>query len=287
MKAKLYPVYIFFTFLFLSCTNLCAQEAVQLKYDFKIGEKTEYKLKIEGDVTVEINTQAGEATTKNSAKMDGVFLYTHEIVKVDEENKSAQLNVVYGKSYMNTVVQNNIIPNKDLELLAGKTAKVTLNSKGEVKDYILPKDLPGSLQNADFRKMFVVFPEHKLRVGESWIKSEENVDNKNENFKITNIVQNTYTFLGVEKKKGYACAKVKLESNTSGITESKDTQIIVEGKVEGNSEGIIFYDLNNGRVIYSQINTKVFNNTKTQENKNSVPVVTNVDTVMTVITEIL
>ncbi len=243
---------------FIMCSY--AQEAISLKYNFAPGTALNYEVKINGDILVEVQSNAqGTPIPSNSAQMEGDFTYKHEIVSVNPQDKSARLNVIYGKSFMNTIVNNQIIPNKDVPLLEGKVAELTVASNGEIKSFVLPKDLPESMRNADFRKMFVVFPDRPLRVGESWVKNSETVDQANENIVVSNNSYTTYTFLGIEKKGAYDCAKVKFENTSNSTTKSKNPDVVFDGKVEGKTEGIIYYNLRSGYVVFSDLNTKISN----------------------------
>lgn len=284
------------TFLLCSVIYARAQDKVRLKYNFEVGKKFKYQMKINGDVNVEIQSALRSTMPKNSAKMEGKFIYTHEITNVDSNNKHAQINVTYGKSYMHTIVKGQVIPNTDVPLLDGKVAQVTVAYDGKVKDYKLPEGLPASLQSADFRKMFVIFPERDLRIGESWIKNSEDISEDNENFTVTNIVHSKYTLLGIEQKGKYRCAKVKFESNTNTFTKSKKPELVLDGRVDGKVDGLIYYDLKSGYTIYSDLRTRI-NNKVVSENQpetnlggeanQATPVTTIVDTDMRTIIELL
>ena len=232
---------------------------VQLRYDFKEGNRQNYSMSIDGSVVVEVSSRSGLPLPSNNAKMQGEFTYAHEVTAVNPKDKSANINVVYGKSYMNTIINNQVIPNPDIPLLDGKIAQVTVAANGEVKDFKLPSTLPLSLQNADFRKMFVVFPERILRPGESWFENRETTDDDNENFSTVNTINSKYTLLGVEKKGNYKCAKVKFESVSNSKTKSKNPDLIMDGNIDGKVEGIIYYNLDNGTVVHSDLSTKIEN----------------------------
>ena len=276
------------------CFSVFAQnvDIVQLRYDFRPGEKQSYTLTIDGEVTVQVSSVGGLPLPANNAQMKGEFNYTHEVVGVNKKDKSALINVVYGKSYMNTIVNNKVIPNPDIPLLDGKVASVTVSDNGEVKKFKLPEDLPVSLQNADFRKMFAVFPARGLRIGESWIDNNDSVDDKNEAYKTTNTSSTKYTLLSVEKKQDIECAKVKFESVSNSKTESKNPQVKLDGNIAGKVEGIIYYNLSNGFVVDSDLRTKIENRVvsgaKSSDNKeNPGEVTTVVNTDMHVITKAL
>ncbi|MCK4995048.1 MAG: hypothetical protein KAS13_08415 [Candidatus Omnitrophica bacterium] len=261
---KIFLKLLFVSIFMLSTVSVQAQEKIRLKYDFKAGRKLAYEVLINGDVDIEVKPSDGGQIPKNSARLQGKFSYTHEVTSVNDDGVLANINVIYGQSYMNTIVNNQVIPNTDVTYLKGKIARVTVTSDGKIKDFELPVGLPASLQNADFKKMFLIFPNRNLRVGESWIENSESVNDDNENFSITNTLNSTHTLLGIEKKYGHECAKVKVLASTSTITISKSAQIKLDGKALGKVEGIIYFELDSGYIVYSDLNTIINNVVVTQ-----------------------
>jgi len=278
----------------LNTVSVQAQEKIKLRYDFKAGRKLNYEVTIEGDVNIEVDPSDGRQIPKNSAKLQGKFVYTHEIASVNSDGTLAEINVIYGQSYMNTIVNNQVIPNTDVPHLNGKIARVTVTNEGKIKDFKLPEGLPASLQNADFKKMFLIFPDRDLRIGESWMENSESVNDDNENFTITNTLNSTYTLIGVEKKGGYECAKVKVLASTSTITKSKKPQVKLNGKAQGRVEGIIYFELDSGHIVYSDLDTKINNEVVTQppqdgknQNEAGPEVTTILDTNLKTVTKLL
>ncbi len=291
---KIVLTLILVSILMLNTVSVQAQEKIKLKYDFQAGRKLDYEVTIDGDVNIEVRPSDGRQVPKNSAKMKGKFEYTHEIASVNSDGTLAKINVIYGQSYMNTIVDDQVIPNTDVPYLNGKIARVTVTNEGKIVDFELPDGLPASLQNADFKKMFLTFPDRELRIGESWIESSESVNDDNENFLITNTLNSTHTLLGIEKKGDYECVKVKVLARTSTITESKNEQIKLSGKAQGRVEGIIFFELDSGHIVHSDLDTKINNVVVTQpqqdgknQNENKSEVTTILDTNLKTVTKLL
>ncbi len=291
---KIFSKLIFISILMLNTVSVQAQENIKLKYDFKAGRKLNYEVIINGDVNIEVKPSDGKHVPRNSAGMQGKFAYTHEIASVSGDGTLAEINVIYGQSYMNTIVNDQVIPNTDVPHLNGKIARVTVTNEGKISDFELPEGLPASLQNADFKKMFLIFPKRGLRVGESWIESSESVNDDNENLSITNTLNSTHTLLGIEKKGGYECAKVKVLTTTSTITKSKNARVKFNGKAQGRVEGIIYFELDSGHIVHSDLNTKINNVVVTQaaqdgKNQNEdVPEITTIlDTNLKTVTKLL
>ena len=153
---KIFLKLLFISILMFNTVNVQAQEKIQLKYDFKAGRKLNYEIIIDGDVNIEIKPSNGRDIPKNSAKMQGKFAYTHAIASVNSNGTLAKIDVIYGQSYMNTIVNDQVIPNTDVPHLNGKIARVTVTNDGKISDFELPEGLPASLQNADFKKMFLI-----------------------------------------------------------------------------------------------------------------------------------
>lgn len=257
---KKFPIIVFiFSFILCSLSSVKAEDKIKLGYDFQVGARLNYSMRIDGDVTIQVNPDSINPIPKNTAKMDGNFLYTHEITEKNIETKTAKINVIYGLSEMSTIVNGQKIPNNDVPLLNGKIAVIDVGYDGQVKEYKLPADLPASLQNADFKKMFTIFPARELRSGESWMENSESVNDDNENYTVINTVNLTRTFVGIEKKKSIECAKVKVLGNTSTITKSKNPALSLNGKVEARIEGIVYYDLARGYIVNSSMKNTINN----------------------------
>lgn len=259
------PVIVFLSILFLSGV-VFAQEAekVKLEYNFKVGSKFNYKMNIDGDVTVGITQPDGQKLPQNKAKLRGEFLYEQQIISVDPRDKSASISVIYGPCYMDTIIGESTIPNADVPALEGKKAMIIVTRTGEVKEYKMPEALPSSLKNADFKKMFVTFPDHTMRVGESWIR-DDSQDQKTANASVKSVTHSKYTFLGREKKSGYECAKVKFESKTDTQTKTDRGLADLDGEVKGSVDGLIYYDLDTGYIAYSDLETKIDNKIETEQ----------------------
>jgi len=290
---KIISTIVFISTFILGTSYVYAQEKIRLGYDFKPGNKLDYQVKIDGDVTVEVKNSGEKVGRKNSARIEGKIKYSHEVVSVNRD-KSADINVIYGPSYMNTIVSDQVLPNSDVKLLDGKVARLKVKQTGEVEDFKLPEGLPLSLQNADFKKMFLIFPHRDLKVGESWIENFETTDDKDENYVVKSLVNSTYTLLGEEKKGKYECAKVKLLGSSATTTKSKNPEIKLDGKALGRIEGIIYFDLKSGHIVSSDLKTKI-NNTvisgrkeeSSAGNKNLPFVTTIMDTDLKTVTELL
>ncbi|MFH1062408.1 MAG: hypothetical protein V1747_05915 [Candidatus Omnitrophota bacterium] len=256
---KIPSIVLISAFILCSLSSLQAEDKVKLQYDFQVGAKLNYSMKIDGDVTIQVNPNSENTAPKNTAKMDGNFLYTHEITEKNLEAKTAKINVIYGQSEMNTIVNGQKIPNNDVPLLNGKIAVIDVGYNGQVKEYKLPADLPASLQNADFKKMFTIFPDRALRIGESWMEDSEIVNDDNENYTVINTVKLTRTLVGIENKRSIDCAKVKVLGNTSTITRSKNPELKLNGKVEARIEGLVYYDLARGYIVHSTLKNTINN----------------------------
>lgn len=277
----------------LFAAHLLAQEQdkVKLEYNFRSGAKFHYKMRIDGNVEIVVTPPTGVSLPKNEAKLQGLFEYTQYITFVNPKDKSAQIDIIYGDCSMNTIVDDKAIPNPDVPALKDKKATIEVAKSGEVLNYQMPDGLPLSMQKTDFKRMFVAFPERELRIGESWIddagaqpEHKEGLDKK-----ISSVA--TYTFVGIEKRGGYKCAKIKFESRTDSYSKSKAAFTSIETKVEGRVDGFIYYDTNSGNIVYSDLSTKINNVVATQEKEEEAKEAgissTRVDTYLRTITELL
>lgn len=263
-KMRIYTFSLIFIFLLSSNNSLFAQEKVKLEYNFKAGDKLNYTVNIDGNVNVQVRQEGKAASPQNSAKMKGNFSYVQEIKNVNPQDKTIEIQINYGKSKMETIIGEQVIPNADVNALEGKSAILSLAKNGEVKSFKLPEQLPASMQNADFRNMFAVFPEKELRIGESWLRDAESKDEENELFSTQYVTHAKYTLSGIEKKGAHNCAKVQLESTTQSFSKPKSADLNLGGTVDGKVSGVIFYDLTSGYVVYSDLETKIINEVTTQ-----------------------
>lgn len=261
---KMAILFFLAVFIFSCAGNTFAQEKVKLAYNFKAGDKLNYQMVIDGEIGVEIIPEGSKVSSKNTAKMKGNFNYSYEVKEIIPGDNTVKINVTYGKSELNTIIAEQIIPNADVASLEGKVATILLSKSGEVKKFELPKGVPPALQNADFSKMLIAFPANELRIGESWVKDAESSRQETDLFVTTYSGHAKYTLAGVEQRGSYKCAKVKFESVNNSFTKSKKPDVNLDGKVEGMTEGVIYYNLANGYVIYSELNTKIKNETVTQ-----------------------
>jgi len=257
---KKIPAIFFIIGFILSCLNTAqAEDKVKLEYDFQIGTKLKYAMTIDGDVIIKVNQNGVSAAPENTAKMQGSFNYSHEIIENNVRSEAAKINVIYGPSEMSTIVNGQKVPNNDVPLLNGKIAVIDVGYDGQVNGYKLPDGLPASLRNADFKNMFTIFPDRELRIGESWIENSETVDDDNNNYTVINTVNMSRTFVGIEQKKSIECAKVRVVGNTTTLTKSKKPELLLDGKVEARIDGIVYYDLNRGYIVYSSSKNKINN----------------------------
>ena len=224
---------------------------------------------MDGDISVEIKPGAADPLPSTTAKIRGEFLYVQEVKDVDANNGMAKISVTYGKSTMDTLMGNQVIPNSDVSSLEGKVAVLTVAADGKVDDYKMPYDLPASVQNADFSKFFVEFPKHNLRLGESWFRHSETSDGQEQaEFYAKHLTNSKYTLLSLENKNGFECAKVRFESSSSSYTTSNKEKLDLNGEVKGSIDGIIYYDLSSGYVVYSDMRTTLKNEIITQAKVN-------------------
>ncbi|MCP4649135.1 MAG: hypothetical protein GY853_03510 [PVC group bacterium] len=269
------------------------QDKVKLKYEFKVGDTLNYNLKVDGKVEIEIKPATGRSLPKNTAKMQGSFSYMQEVTEVDDISDTAKIQVSYGNANMDTIIGDQTIPNAEVAALNGKVALLTVAKDGKVKNYDMPDGLPASFQGSDFTRLFVEFPEHALRRGESWFRQSESSEDAQENISAKHVTNSKYTFLTVEQRGAYSCAKVRLESETSSYTTSNKNDLSLEGVIKGKISGIIYYDLVGGYVVYSEVHTALDNeivtkvNTETPEAEATGSITTILNTTLHTITELL
>lgn len=262
-------VIVFLSILFLSGVVFAQKaEKIKLEYNFKVGSKFNYKMNIDGDVTIGITQPDGQKLPPNKAKLRGEFLYKQHIISVDSADKSANISVTYGPCHMDTIIGESTIPNVDVPALEGKTAMITVARTGEVKEYKMPEALPSSLKNADFKKMFVTFPDHEMRPGESWIR-DDSQDQDTQSASVKSVTHSKYTFLGRERKFGYECAKVNFKSETATNTKTDRGLAYLDGEVKGSVDGVIYYDLDTGYIVYSDLETKIDNKIETEQKQSA------------------
>lgn len=249
---------------FFSAAQAASGKKVNLRYTFKPGQKLTYGMNIDGTVTVKVKRTGESQVPQNTASLKGTFGYTQEVVDVNQQDKSATLKVTYAASELQTKVGDQVIPNQDVTALAGKTALLRVATNGNVLSQEIPQALPPTFQNADFTKMFVIFPEQEIGVGETWGRDGDKKVDENENFRTESLTKAVYTLAGIEKKNRVNCAKIEIKTTTSATTTSKRPDLKFSGKMSGRVEGAVYYDLNTGFAVVSDLTVWVSNEVSTE-----------------------
>jgi len=252
----------FFIFaIFLYPLNPFSSDTVQQSYDkngyllrYNLSKETKFECSYKNEETLTFKMSGNEIITKTDTEIETFF-----IIKSITESGNIEFEAEYKnfKITNESPFNNNITP--DFSAILNKNIGFTMSPLGELSNFSgfdeLPEIKTGENEKlnrekykSDFKYLFPVFPEKKVRIGESW---NTNLNEKiNENKNITTVLLNTkYTLAENIEKGGFECLKIdadyKIKVNGKG--ESGGNNFSIE--TEGNGKGEIYFAYKLGVII--------------------------------------
>ena len=162
----------------------------------------------------------------------------------------AELNITYDSFDMEMSIGGKQIPSNMGKSMVGKTNKMKISKNGEI---IEPKGIKGmvGLQGlgSDIKNIFFnvypKFPEHKLKVGDSWTQKQETPQSQ-----IGIVIESQYTLSKMDEKKEYKCAVIDSIISMS-IKGGEQAKMNIKG--DGKGKGTIYFAYKKGLLVNSQI----------------------------------
>ena len=222
-----------------------AQKSIQLKYNLKKGDK--YKSNMAMDQDISMNVQDQSMTI--SQDMNFEFSYLVKDVKADSFNLSTTIDAISMKqtvmgmeivydskdtsTYNNPVVGTKV--SDEMNKIIGVTVTTTISKNGNVGSVDLgsietDNEIAGNMKSSFSQ---AVYPDHKIKVGESWTNDITTKGLAEMNMHMT------YTLNKITRKQA--------EIGVKGTIDSPDTDAKLKGTITGN----MTVDRKTGWVIHS------------------------------------
>jgi hypothetical protein len=269
----------------------CAQAEEPLRWKFKVGEKLDYNMVQEMQMSASGPAVPKEMKTSMRQEMN----MTWDVQGVDDKTGEAVIRQKFDrvKMKMSTPVGGFDYDSKSEEAPSGLAAmiapmykamtegefEITMTSRGEVKDVKIPEQVITALKNAPnaaamgdiasadgFKKMIsqgaLVLPEKPPKKGDTWTTK---VDMKNPAFG-KQTVETTYRYDGTKEVKGMKFAVIKPQlkmefENQAAAKEGQPQQPAAQQNVmkikEQTSDGEVLFNIPAGRLHSTSLKQNV------------------------------
>jgi len=216
-------------------------KTIQLTLQFKEGDEYKYQLTQESITTTEFMGKKMEMPSKTNITL------TQKAEKVDQG--VTELKITYDSFDMEMNVGGKTIPSTMGKSMVGKVTTIKISSTGEVLEPQGSKTVMG-IQGigTDVKNIYVSlypkFPEHTLKVGDSWKQTQTIPQSQMEM-----VIESHYTLSKLEKKKGYDCAVIDYTVSMN-IKGGEQTTTSLKGS--GKGKGTTYFAYDKGLLIDSQ-----------------------------------
>jgi len=208
-------------------SSVFAQNAVKLEFKGMPQDVFRYEVTMEGTSSISAEGQ----TAENS-------------MKVEMEIKQKVLKVaVDGTMDISTTITKgkSIVNNKEMPLPnVGATLLMKLTRRGQVLHVTGASD-----PAMNFKQMQIAFPEHPIRVGDSWTTKIDAGP------QLPVPMEAKYTLVGFEKLNGYDCAKIRSVITVAPVNSGENMSLDVD------ANGVLYFAYKEGKMIKNVINTKM------------------------------
>ena len=220
----------------------CGERPFKLRLKFTPGDVYKYKLTQDATTTTEFMGKKMEMPSKTEVGL------SQKVEKV--EQGTAEITITYDSYNMEMNIGGKKIPSSMGTSMVGKTSTMKLGENGEIiepkgiKSMVALQGLGTDINNLLF-SLYPKFPDHKLKVGDTWTQKEELPQSQ---MKV--MVESKYTFSRREERKGYPCAVIDytVSMNIQGGDES---QMKVKGTGTGTGNTYVAYE--KGQIIESKV----------------------------------
>ena len=211
----------------------CGEKAIQLRLTFNEGDEYKYNLTQDSVTTTEFMGKKMEMPSKTEITL------TQKIQKVDQG--VAELNIVYDSFNMEMNVGGKQIPSNMGKSMVGKTNIIKIRENGEIiepsgiKAMVGLQGLGSDIKNIFF-SLYPQFPEHKLKVGDSWTQKQEMPQAQ-----MGVVIESQYTLSKLEKKKEHNCAVLDYTISMT-IEGGEETKMNMKGSGQGTGTTYFAYE---------------------------------------------
>jgi hypothetical protein len=220
----------------------CGERALKLSLKFNQGDQHQYKLTQDSVTTTEFMGKKMEMPSKTEIS------FTQKVEKIDQG--VAELAITYDSFDMKMNVGGKEIPSTMGKSKVGKTDKIKINLSGEIVEPQGMRAMVG-LQGlgSDVKNMLLnlypKFPEHKIKVGDSWTQKQDLPQSQ-----LGVEVASQYTFVRREEKNEHKCAVIDstISMNFKGGEGAK-----MNIKGGGKGKGTTYFAYEKGILVESEM----------------------------------
>lgn len=220
----------------------CGEKTIKLRLTFNEGDEYKYNLTQDSVTTTEFMGKKMEMPSKTEITL------TQKIQKVDQG--VAELNIVYDSFNMEMNVGGKQIPSNMGKSMVGKTNIIKIRENGEIiepsgiKAMVGLQGLGSDIKNIFF-SLYPQFPEHKLKVGDSWTQKQEMPQAQ-----MGVVIESQYTLSKLEKKKEHNCAVLDYTISMT-IEGGEETKMNMKGSGQG--KGTTYFAYEKGLLVESGV----------------------------------
>lgn len=226
----------------ISLTIGCGERPFKLRLKFKPGDIYKYKLTQDATTTTEFMGKKMEMPSRTEVALN------QKVEKVEQD--TAEITITYDSYNMEMNIGGKKIPSSMGTSMVGKTTTMKLNANGEIiepkgiKSMVALQGLGTDINNLLF-SLYPKFPDHKLKIGDSWTQKEELPQSQ-----MNVVVESKYTYARREEKKGYPCAVIDYTVSLN-IQGGDAAEMKVKGTGTGKGNTYVAYD--KGMIIESKV----------------------------------
>ncbi len=246
--------------LVMTSSMVWAGDTVKLRFKFKPGDKQVYRMTMGQKMEVETDMAPG-MTQKVEISID-TDMY-QKVLK--QEGSGGELEVGYTRMVANMSVSGHSMPIPGADDLTKVRMSMKMSELGELGEAkVLSEKGLGkeALKMADEMKKSVaqgamIFPAKDLKPGDGW-SHKQKVPAKLAGSKDMNMdVESVYTFVGMEKYKGKAAAKVtaKVKILITGKAVQKNIPMVTN--LSGQGESVSFFSVEEGRTLNTKTSMNI------------------------------
>ena len=220
----------------------CGEKAIKLHFLFNEGDELKYNITLDSTTATEFMGKKMEMPSKTE------IVLTKKVKESDQE--ASKLDITYDSFDMEMNVGGKKVPSNMGKSMAGKTYSMKIARNGEILE---PKGMNamvglqglGSDVKNIFFSLYPKFPDHELKVGESWTQKQDLSHPQ-----VGTLIECTYTLTKMEQKGDFNCAVIDytLSINIEGGEEAK---MSMSGT--GTGKGTSYFAFEKGLLVSSQV----------------------------------
>lgn len=246
-----------------------AVSTVNLQYNLKTGDVVKYEMVMTGtaETTMKSNDPMMAVPSEpQNMTMNYTLGFTQKVTNISQDG-ILTVDVSFDEVNMIVKTAGQEIKTPVADILKGKTLSMQMNKKGkviEIKGLDELMKAGGQSMNLDqmMSQMSPLFPEGEIKEGDTWKQKLDTPIQTTTGMNITNNGEVIYTFKGFETKNNYKCAKIEMVMTLEQKISSSQMGFTMSGTTNATGKGVMFFANDEGKVILSDMDTKIISNVK-------------------------